>query len=87
MTRGYICLIDGKKVTKYAYLQSDAYLDFYGVEILQAIMDNRIDAWMDKQIAYNHTCYGADEPSPHFTIDWIKRTKNNQDWEFLFLYL
>lgn len=81
MTRGYICLIDGKKVTKYAYLQSDAYLDFYGVEILQAIMDNRIDAWMDKQIAYNHTCYGADEPSPHFTIDWIKRTKNNQDWE------
>lgn len=81
MTRGYICLTDGKKVTKYAYLQSDAYLDFYGVKILQAIMENRIDAWMDKQIAYNHECYGVDEPSPYFTIDWIKKTKNNQDWE------
>lgn len=81
MTRGYVCITNSGKVVKYAFLESDAYLEGYGIKILRAITGGYIDAWIDKQIAYNHACYGAYHPSPSFTIDWIKRTKNNQNWE------
>lgn len=81
-TNGYVCLTrNGETVSKYAYLESNAYLKGYGVDILQAIMDNCIDAWMDKQIDFIHENLSEDIPSPNFTIDWIKRTKYNQDWK------
>ena len=81
MTRGYVCTVNGAKIKKVAYLQSDAYLSGYGLEILKAIADNSIDSWMEKQISYNHECYGKDEPSPHFSLSWIRRGKENRDWE------
>lgn len=81
MTIGYVCVVNGTKIKKVAYLQSDAYLSCYGLEILQAITNDAINAWMDKQIAYNHECYGRTEPSPRFSLLWIKRGKENKDWD------
>lgn len=81
MTRGYVCVVNGTKIKKVAYLQSDAYLSCYGLKILQAIKDGTIDTWMDKQIAYNHECYGSSEPSPQFSLLWFRKGKENKDWD------
>ena len=79
MTRGYVAVIRGKEIKKVAYLQSDAYLSYYGEKILKAITNNTIDKWMDKQIAYNHECYGEDKPNKDFSLDWIRKSKTNKD--------
>lgn len=81
MTRGYVCITKGKEIKKVAYLSSDAYLSYYGVQILGAIMQGTLDGWMDKQINDNHACYGDSEPDPNFSLNWIMKTKENKDWE------
>lgn len=75
MTRGYACITNGPKIEKVAYLQSDAYLSFYGVEILEAIQGNTLEAWFKKQIRYNHELYNNDEPNPGFDLNFIRKTK------------
>ena len=52
MTRGYFCIVNGKKVEKAVYLNSDAYISYYGFEILTAIIDNKIKEWTRKTEEY-----------------------------------
>lgn len=75
-TIGYVCLTrNGKTFSKCAYLESNAYLKGYGVLILQAVMENRIDTWVDQQIDFIHENLSKNIPSPYFTMDLFKRTK------------
>lgn len=39
MTRGYFVLLEGRKIIDAAYLNSDAYPSYYGVEFLDAILE------------------------------------------------
>ena len=80
MTRGYVCIVEGTKILKVAYLESDAYLKYYGKNILVSITNGTIDEWMENQIHYNHEIYGNEEPDKNFSLDWIRKGKNNKDW-------
>ena len=75
MTRGYACVVNGIQLEKVAYLQSDAYLSYYGVQIMEAVMNCTLDAWFEKQIKYNHELYGQDEPNPDFDLSFIRKTR------------
>lgn len=81
MPSGYFCLMKGRRVVKYAYLQSGVDLSGYGYEILSAIFKDTILQWVDKQIAYNQKLYGIKAPSPNFSLTWIKKTAANKSWE------
>ena len=80
MTRGYACLIDGKEVKKVAYLQGDAYVRGYGLKILKAVCDDKLEDWFDKQVHYNHECYGNNEPDPNFSLNWIRKSPETKGW-------
>lgn len=89
MTRGYACMVSGKKILKVAYLPSDAYVSYYGYIILAAICNVApvlaygdpkavdLDTWMDAQIEVNHDDYGDEEPSKDFSLNWIRKSKES----------
>ena len=80
MTRGYVCVVEGRKVAKYAYLNSDAYLSGYGLEILQSVTNGTLDEWLENQIQNNHMMYGDKEPDPRFSLNWIRKSKETKEW-------
>ena len=86
MTRGYVCITEGKNVSKVAYLNSDAYLSWYGKKILDAAHDNKINEWIDAQHRDNIASYGKnDDPCEGFQLNWIKpdaQSKNEKDWSY-----
>ncbi len=90
MTRGYVCIITGKKVVNVAYLNSDAYLSWYGLQILKAIdkatVDKGINAWVENQRNENIACYGNDDDCKNFALNWIKPDKVSRaiaDWTYV----
>ena len=90
MTRGYVCMVSGKKILKVAYLPSDAYISYFGYIILSAICNVApvlaygdpkavdLNTWMDLQIEENHRDYD-DEPSPNFSLNWIRKSKESKE--------
>ena len=65
MTRGYVCITKGKnEIVNVAYLSSDAYLSWYGLQILKAIenatVNHGINAWVENQRNENIACNGND---------------------------
>ena len=81
MTRGYVVITKGGKVIKYGYLNSDAYTSWYGKRILQKVAYEEISGYVDDIIKDNHACYGNEEPNPDFSLDWIRKGKNNKEWK------
>ena len=81
MTRGYVVITKGGKVIKYGYLNSDAYTSWYGKRILQKVACEEISEYVDDIIKDNHACYGNEEPNPDFSLDWIRKGKNNKEWK------
>ena len=80
MTRGYVCITKGSKVLNVAYLNSDAYLSWYGLQILAAIDTENIKEWVEEQISMYSTndCKG-------FALNWIrpdKISKSYDDWSY-----
>ena len=81
MTRGYVVITKGGKVIKYGYLSSDAYPSYYGKRILQKVVCKEISEYVDDIIKDNHARYGNEEPHPDFSLDWIRKGKNNKEWK------
>lgn len=73
MTRGYFCIVNGKKVEKAVYLNSDAYISYYGFKILTAIIDNKIKEWTRETEEYTSQ-FGT--PVSAFSLDWIRKNPN-----------
>lgn len=81
MTRGYVVITKDGKVIKYGYLSGDAYPSYYGKRILQKVIFGEISEYVDNIIKENHECYGNEEPNPDFSLDWIRKGKNNKKWK------
>jgi len=86
MTRGYVCLVNGKGVEKVAYLSSDAYLSGYGIRILDAVRRNGLSDYIDNKRKDNIASYGKkDDPCNNFALNWIKPDKESRaysDWGY-----
>lgn len=81
MTRGYVVITKDGKVIKYGYLSGDAYPSYCGERILQKVISGEISEYVDNIIKENHECYGNEEPNPDFSLDWIRKGKNNKKWK------
>jgi len=65
-TRGYITLIDKqKRIISAAYLSSDAYPSYYGVQILDALQESTLSAFIDHLL--------SEYPGDRDMVDGIKR--------------
>ena len=90
MTRGYVCITKGKnEIVNVAYLSSDAYLSWYGLQILKAIenatVNHGINAWVENQRNENIACNGNDNDCKNFALNWIKPDKISRsydDWSY-----
>ncbi|MBE6021900.1 MAG: hypothetical protein E7231_01550 [Cellulosilyticum sp.] len=90
MTRGYVCITKGKnEIVNVAYLSSDAYLSWYGLQILKAIenatVNHGINAWVENQRNKNIACNGNDNDCKNFALNWIKpdrMSRSIDDWTY-----
>ena len=86
MTRGYVCIVNGKNVEKVAYLSSDAYLSWYGIRILDSVRRNGLSDYIDNERKDNIASYGKkDDPCKNFDLNWIKPDKESKaysDWNY-----
>ena len=82
MTRGYVCIVEKKKVLKVAYLSSSAYLSHYGYLIIRAIIAGNIDTWIDAENKDNQAFYGDEDPCQGFRLSWIMRSAENVDGDY-----
>lgn len=80
MTRGYVCITKGSKVLNVAYLDSDAYLSWYGLQILTAIDTEDIKEWVEKQRQEQISMYGTDD-CKGFALNWIKPDKESRQYD------
>ena len=73
MPSGSFCIVNGKKVEKAVYLNSDAYLSGNGFEILKSIIDSKLKEWIRKTEEYTSQ-FGT--PVSAFSLDWIRKNSN-----------
>ena len=73
MPSGYFCIVNGKKVEKAVYLNSDAYLSGNGFEILKSIIDSKLKEWIRETEEYTSQ-FGT--PVSAFSLDWIRKNSN-----------
>lgn len=65
-TRGYVTLIDKQKqIISAAYLSSDAYPSYYGIQILAALQESSLDSFIDRLL--------SKYPGDRDMVDDIKR--------------
>lgn len=86
MTRGYVCIVNGKNVEKVAYLSGSAYLSWYGIRILDSVRRNGLSNYIDNERKDNIAAYGnKDDPCKGFALNWIKPDKESKaysDWNY-----
>lgn len=84
-TRGYVTLIDeDKNILLSAYLSSDAYPSYYGLEVLEALQEGQLPSY----IRHLHSIYPEDvEMVDGITRDWyIKRKGTEQQFFVDYVY-
>ena len=80
MTRGYVCITKGPKILNVAYLNSDAYLSYYGLQILTAINTKGIKEWVENLRQEQISMYGTDD-CKGFALNWIKPDKISKSYD------
>ena len=84
-TRGYVTILDKKSnITDAAYLSSDAYPSYYGLEILDALENDRLSSYI-RQLHEDHP--GDIDMTDGIRRDWyIKTSKNRHDYFMDYVY-
>lgn len=84
-TRGYVTLIDKQKnILSACYLSSDAYPSYYGLEVLDALQQGQLSAYIDRML----TKYPADKDMvENIKRSWyIKRKETKNDYFVDYVY-
>ena len=79
MTRGYLCIVEKGEVKSVCFLSSDAYLSYYGLEILEAVIRGDIEQYVS-DMRKNTASYGKKgDPCRGFMIEWINGNKDESE--------
>jgi len=86
MTRGYVVITKGT-VERVAYLESDAYLSYYGLEILKRAFTLEFPDWVKKLREKNIKDHGKkNDPCRGFELYWIRPDervkKRHKEWHY-----